>query len=79
MRCFAGTFCPEGSSQPIPCTPGQYCASYALPAPTGDCDAGYYCNGSDTVSNPQQCSLGYYCPQGTPTEQPCVPGTFNGQ
>ena len=32
--CPAGSFCPLGSVAPIACTPGQYCGSTGLQAPT---------------------------------------------
>lgn len=74
---LSGTYCPTGSSAPIPCPAGKYCGTDNLDLPTGNCTAGYYCNSSETVSNPVECSFGHYCPEGTPTEIPCSPGTFN--
>jgi hypothetical protein len=35
-----------------PCTPGKYCGSVALQAPTYDCTAGYYCGLGSSVSTP---------------------------
>ena len=48
----SGTYCPEGSSQPTPCTPGSFCASDYLNQTTGLCDPGYYCTVNATVPNP---------------------------
>ena len=76
---FSGTYCPEGSSAPIPCTAGQYCDIDELDSPTGNCTAGYYCDISEVVPNPAECSLGRYCPSGTPIEIQCDPGTFNSK
>ena len=76
---FPGSYCPEGSVQPIPCPPGQYCPSYELGTPFGDCLQGYFCNGSASQPDPVECSTGYYCPTGTPNEEPCPPGTFSGK
>ena len=36
----------------VPCTPGKYCGSPGLTAPTGDCTEGYYCGGGSTVATP---------------------------
>ncbi|CAM4616195.1 unnamed protein product [Lepidochelys kempii] len=80
--CQAGTFCPGGSSLPIPCTPGSYCASAELAAPSGPCDAGFYCTGGSTLPNPTDgavgniCPPGYVCPQGSSSPSPCPPGSF---
>ena len=82
-QCNKGSFCPFGSSRPIPCTLGSYCQQVGLESPTGLCSAGYYCNGSATVSNPETplqsggpCPEGHYCPQGSAIPTPCPPGTF---
>lgn len=81
--CPIGTYLNStGESSPagcLTCTPGSYCASTALPGPTGLCSPGYYCTGGAT--HPQQ----YTAPNGTytlagaaaPTE--CQPGTFQGK
>lgn len=36
-RCQPSFYCPLGSSAPISCVAGQYCADYELDAPTGKC------------------------------------------
>ena len=56
--------CPNGTfsnstglssvSQCTPCTPGEYCGSPGLIAPTGPCDAGYFCGGGSSVATPQE-------------------------
>ena len=75
---FAGTYCPTGSHQPLPCPAGQYCEDEENATPDGPCLAGFFCNGSASVRDPTPCSLGHYCPEGTPVEEPCPPGTFSG-
>ena len=50
--CYAGSYCPEGSSFPVPCDPGKYCQTDELDAPSGDCMAGHYCSGSTIVPDP---------------------------
>ncbi|XP_072282810.1 uncharacterized protein [Pyxicephalus adspersus] len=80
--CPVGTFCPEGSSYPIPCTPGKYCATPELSAESGPCDAGFYCSGGSSVPNPQNkdwggvCPPGHYCAAGSSSPSPCPPGTY---
>nr|XP_006821767.1 PREDICTED: uncharacterized protein LOC100369099 [Saccoglossus kowalevskii] len=81
--CYAGSFCPAGSSQPIPCTPGYYCLDDKLDAESGLCMAGYYCNGSTIFPDPvnqttgDMCPMGHYCPEGSSYPEPCEPGTFS--
>ena len=50
--CYAGSYCPEGSSYPIPCDPGKFCQTDELDVPSGDCMAGHYCSGSTVVPDP---------------------------
>jgi hypothetical protein len=66
--CLAGadrpdaTPCPLGTfsaltnlysvAQCTACTPGRYCSSTALTAPTNPCDAGFYCTGGSPTPNP---------------------------
>ncbi|XP_077985306.1 uncharacterized protein LOC144439946 [Glandiceps talaboti] len=76
--CPPGYYCPIGSDNPTPCTPGMYCQTPGLAYPTGDCYAGYYCN--DTSSSPDQhvCIPGHYCPIGTDVPEKCPPGSYSG-
>ena len=76
---YAGTYCPLGSERPIPCPAGKYCALHGLSLPSGLCKMGFFCNGSDVLEDPTPCAQGYYCPQGTPVQESCHPGTFNGK
>lgn len=82
-QCKAGYFCPEGSSAPIPCTPGKYCESDKLATVSGECLAGYYCNGTTVIKNPVNettgdiCPKGHYCPTGSGYPIACEAGTFS--
>lgn len=55
--CPAGTFNNatggyDSALHCLSCTPGSYCASSGLTAPTGLCNAGFFCAGGDTTPNP---------------------------
>lgn len=71
-----GTYCPAGSARPLACPAGQYCGTYALALPSGDCHAGFFCNGSATLPNTIPCLAGHYCVQGTLSEELCPRGSF---
>jgi hypothetical protein len=80
-QCQAGTYCPAGSSAPLPCALGGYCASPGLATPT-DCTAGFFCGitGIATLPTAQmQCQVGTYCPTGSSAPTPCNAGFFCGQ
>ena len=87
IPCPVGTFSNDTGlsdvSDCLPCTPGMYCASLNLTAPTGNCHEGYVCIGNATAPNPTEsttgypCIAGYYCPEGTSTPLLCLPGTYN--
>lgn len=82
-QCKVGSYCPEGSSSPLPCTGGYYCDSDGQANVTGECLAGYYCNGSATIPNPVNetfgdiCPKGHYCPVASPYPIACAEGTFS--
>lgn len=42
IKCTAGSYCPEGSSEPIKCTGGHFCLAAAVTQIT--CPGGFYCN-----------------------------------
>lgn len=81
--CKAGTFCPQGSTAPVPCTPGYYCQTDKLPSVSGECLPGYYCSGSAILPNPVNdttgdvCPKGHYCPSASPYPLPCGEGEFS--
>lgn len=66
----------------VPCTPGKYCATSGLSAPTGDCSAGYYCKEKATTQTPtdgttgNKCPYGHYCPAGSSAPIACPIGTY---
>jgi hypothetical protein len=66
------------------CTPGMYCATSGLTAPTGLCSQGFYCilgaktpTSSDDVNTGGVCPAGGYCPVGSAVALPCPAGTFS--
>ena len=45
-ECPAGSYCPEGTSEPFPCPQGTYSPSFGLTREGEclNCTAGYFCN-----------------------------------
>ncbi|XP_064629299.1 uncharacterized protein LOC135488586 [Lineus longissimus] len=82
-QCNKGTFCPPGSAEPVPCSPGHYCASSYLPQPTGMCDAGYFCKKGAQRPDPVDgttggvCPSGFYCQAGSGKPHPCPVGSYS--
>ncbi|XP_071497018.1 uncharacterized protein [Diadema antillarum] len=82
-QCEPGEFCPRGSIEPSPCTPGYYCEDPGLASVTGPCDAGYYCILGALVRDPTDnvtgavCPAGHYCPAGTYDPEPCPAGYYS--
>jgi hypothetical protein len=88
--CPAGTYSSQQSltnaSQCLSCTPGSYCATLGLTAPTGNCSAGYYCTGGSSLQKPGAsgvpvgfggiCPVGSYCLPGSDSPIPCPAGTY---
>ena len=78
INCPVGNYCPQGSPQPIPCTPGYYCAG-TTDTPSGMCPDGKYSmvlpisQSSDCLT----CPKGYYCTSGNFQPTACPPGTYN--
>ncbi|MES1909505.1 MAG: hypothetical protein MHM6MM_002234 [Cercozoa sp. M6MM] len=58
------------------CTPGSYCGSSGLTAPTGPCDAGSLCTGGASSPTEQPCPTGGYCPVGSAALVPCAVGKY---
>ncbi|XP_077422977.1 uncharacterized protein LOC144052618 isoform X3 [Vanacampus margaritifer] len=85
--CPAGTFSGHmGLSTELGCelcSPGAYCASSGLEAPTGLCSPGYLCIHRSVSHQPEdgptggRCPAGSYCPEGTSTMVACPAGTFS--
>ncbi|KAL6471032.1 hypothetical protein MHYP_G00196820 [Metynnis hypsauchen] len=86
--------CPEGTfsnrtkltSQDdcVRCTPGHYCDTSGLTAPTGQCWEGFYCR--QGASHPNAlirdhrggpCPAGYFCPRGSSAPQTCPQGSIS--
>ncbi|XP_062603182.1 uncharacterized protein LOC134264959 [Saccostrea cucullata] len=84
--CPAGTFNPAtmqtNSSACLSCTPGTYCQTTGLSAPTNNCSAGYYCSGGSVATMPTdptqggKCVRGQYCPEGSPAAIECPGGKY---
>lgn len=76
-NCIAGTYCPEGTVDPITCPSGHYC-------PDGKnmikCPSGTFGNsmGLTTSDCSGLCPLGHYCLEGTidPFTYPCPNGVY---
>ncbi|XP_043430333.1 neurogenic locus notch homolog protein 1-like isoform X1 [Prionailurus bengalensis] len=83
-KCPAGSFCPEGSSEPMPCPPGSFCATSGLSTPSGPCQAGYFCAKGAVSPAPEDgltgalCPPGTFCPAASHRPTPCPAGTFSG-
>ena len=92
-RCPTGTFSTldrlRNYTECTPCTPGKYCGTTGLQAPTSDCAAGYFCELGAASSKPPLlafkwqnvvgggvCPKGHYCPTGTAIPITCPQGKF---
>ena len=63
------------------CTPGYYCMSSGLSAPTGECDEGYYCPPRSILPRTTEllCPKGSFCPKGSSTYISCWAGTYQDE
>ena len=68
LTCPAGSYCPEGSPVPTPCSDGDYCSVSGSSAPV-DCAAGFYCPGT---LQQIACPAGSYCPARSAQPTPCT-------
>ncbi|KAG2866757.1 hypothetical protein PC113_g2544 [Phytophthora cactorum] len=73
--CTRGHYCPQGTSNPIPCLPGTYSettqnvnASYCLP-----CSPGFICSTSGIVTPFEKCPAGFICAGGDSTATQLCP------
>ena len=71
-ECPLGHFCPQGTTEPIPCPPGTFANETAL-GTCLDCPASFTCE--DAAATPSTCPLASYCSEGEP-EQRCPDGTY---
>ncbi|KAF7241231.1 Signal peptide, CUB and EGF-like domain-containing protein 3 [Varanus komodoensis] len=79
QMCRAGTFCPEGASVPIPCTPVSL-AGATSKAITNKCGnrtelklnffKGFYCASSELAAPSGPCEAGFYCTGGSTLANP---------
>ncbi|GMF22634.1 unnamed protein product [Phytophthora lilii] len=76
--CTRGHYCPQGTSNPIPCPPGTYSettqnvnASYCLP-----CTRGFTCSTSGIVTPYEKCPPGFLCTGGESTATKQCPKGF---
>ncbi|XP_059234209.1 multiple epidermal growth factor-like domains protein 6 [Mustela nigripes] len=82
-KCPSGSFCPEGTPEPIPCLPGSFCATSGLSTPSGPCQAGYFCAEGAVSPAPEDgltgapCPPGTFCPAASHRPTPCPVGTFS--
>ncbi|CAK7320737.1 hypothetical protein VULLAG_LOCUS22832 [Vulpes lagopus] len=82
-KCPVGSFCPEGSPEPVPCPPGSFCATSGLSTPSGPCQAGYFCAEGAVSPAPEDgltgapCPPGNFCPAASHRPTPCPAGTFS--
>ena len=73
---YSSTMGLTNSSQCTSCTPGYYCGSTGLTAPSGPCEPGYYCPERSEHSRQKICPVGHYCTLNTSSPLPCDFGTF---
>ena len=82
-KCPVGTFSNKLQNRNVtdcnPCTPGMYCYTNGLTAPSGPCSESYFCPGGQALpSDPNyECPPGHYCPEGSSFAQPCPAGTYS--
>lgn len=70
-----GTYTPEGSVAPLPCSPGTYNTQEAQEA-CPPCIEGYFCMNFSTVA-PVVCPRGHHCKEGTAVPSRCPAGTYS--
>jgi hypothetical protein len=63
--CPPGTFCPAGSTAPLPCPNGTYWPFSGLVSSCATCPAGFWCGIGFTTYNATACPVGHYCLPGT--------------
>ena len=75
---IVGTYCPQGSSARLACTPGMYCETDMLSLPAGNCSAAWlllyrelnlHCPNILYI-------IGTNCPQGSSARLACTPGMY---
>nr|CCA16646.1 conserved hypothetical protein [Albugo laibachii Nc14] len=76
-QCPQGTYCSEGSMEPLPCPPGTYSDAFGA-FECRACPMGYFCPEKSIEFTSLSCPMGYFCPSNTTSHDanPCPPGTF---
>jgi hypothetical protein len=60
----------------IACTPGKYCSTQGLSAPSGSCAPGFYCLAGSVSANSIVCPEGFFCPEGASSPLGCPDATY---
>ncbi|KAM4567238.1 uncharacterized protein PAE49_010636 isoform 2-T2 [Odontesthes bonariensis] len=79
-RCFAGSYCPQGTSYMVPCPPGTFSSldgAVSIEA-CQPCLPGYFCAKGGLSSPSGPCSPGFYCREGSKTATPLGNVTVTG-
>ncbi|KAK3579705.1 hypothetical protein CHS0354_031226 [Potamilus streckersoni] len=80
--CPAGSYCPVGTADPVPCPEGSYSSATKLHTESDclNCTGGYFCNATGLTAVVGKCSERYYCPVGSKlaTEMICPAGCYCG-
>ncbi len=71
QQCPAASYCPAGTTAPIPCSLGAYCA--AGTTSLQPCAAGNFC---PSVVQQLACNQSNYCPANSTAPSDCEPGYF---
>ena len=70
--CSPGSFCPEGSAIPTPCSAGTFSNATGLGSESqcSPCTPGLYCAQSGLTKPTGDCDEGFYCPEGMNVSAP---------
>ncbi|CDI84806.1 hypothetical protein, conserved [Eimeria praecox] len=79
ISCLPGYYCPEGSSEQIPCPRGSYCPKRTESPDHHPCPGGTYNPTTMAIDVVQclPCPAGKYCPQGSAAPIDCPAGTYS--
>lgn len=78
LRCPIGNRCPQGSSEPIPCSQGTY-QDMSGQSTCLSCPRGYICNIFSGTITPIPCGTGTMCPLGSSKAISCASGTYQDE
>ncbi|GMF37121.1 unnamed protein product [Phytophthora fragariaefolia] len=73
--CYSGHYCPQGTSNPIPCPPGTYAETTQNVGITDclPCSPGFVCSTSGIITPFEKCKAGYVCIGGESTATQLCP------